>query len=165
MWRIRSRSRVEWRKVSSTYYLPTLIRDGQLTNDRSPSMYSAVHCHMTNTRISDVEIMEKRYPIILRDFSIRKGSGGRGQYNGGDGVTRVIECREPLTFSMISERRVSRPYGLHGGEDGAPGENLILRKSGDQERLVSLGPRGIVKLQGGERFMIKTPGGGGWGSR
>ncbi|KAI1087143.1 Hydantoinase B/oxoprolinase-domain-containing protein [Rostrohypoxylon terebratum] len=126
---------------------------------------SAVHCHMTNTRISDVEIMEKRYPIILRDFSIRKGSGGRGQYNGGDGVTRVIECREPLTFSMISERRVSRPYGLHGGEDGAPGENLILRKSGDKERLVSLGPRGIVKLQSGERFIIKTPGGGGWGSR
>ncbi|KAI0888127.1 Hydantoinase B/oxoprolinase-domain-containing protein [Annulohypoxylon maeteangense] len=125
---------------------------------------SAVHCHMTNTRISDVEIMEKRYPIIVREFSIRPGSGGRGKYSGGDGVTRVIECREPLTFSMISERRVSRPYGLHGGEDGAPGENLILRKSGGKERLVSLGPRGIVKLQSGERFIIRTPGGGGWGT-
>ncbi|KAI1769296.1 Hydantoinase B/oxoprolinase-domain-containing protein [Hypoxylon sp. FL1150] len=124
---------------------------------------SAVHCHMTNTRISDVEVMEKRYPIILRDFSLRHGSGGRGQYKGGDGVVRVIECREPLTFSMISERRVTRPYGLHGGEDGAPGENLIGRKTGDKERLVSLGPRGIVKLQAGERFIIKTPGGGGWG--
>ncbi|KAI1099432.1 Hydantoinase B/oxoprolinase-domain-containing protein [Jackrogersella minutella] len=125
---------------------------------------SAIHCHMTNTRISDVEIMEKRYPIILRDFSLRHGSGGRGQYKGGDGVVRVIECREPLTFSMISERRVTRPYGLHGGEDGSPGENLILRKTGEKERLVSLGPRGIVKLKAGERLIIKTPGGGGWGS-
>ncbi|KAI1208236.1 Hydantoinase B/oxoprolinase-domain-containing protein [Annulohypoxylon truncatum] len=125
---------------------------------------SAVHCHMTNTRISDAEIMEKRYPVIVREFSLRQGSGGRGQYSGGDGVVRVIECREPLTFSMISERRVSRPYGLHGGEDGAPGENLILRKSSEKKRLVSLGPRGIVKLQSGERFIIKTPGGGGWGS-
>ncbi|KAI1387841.1 Hydantoinase B/oxoprolinase-domain-containing protein [Hypoxylon trugodes] len=125
---------------------------------------SAVHCHMTNTRISDVEIMEKRYPIILKEFSLRQGSGGRGQYNGGNGVVRVIECREPLTFSMISERRVSRPYGLHGGEDGAPGENLIIRKTGEKERLVSLGPRGLVKLQAGERFIIKSPGGGGWGT-
>ncbi|KAI0836406.1 Hydantoinase B/oxoprolinase-domain-containing protein [Hypoxylon sp. FL0890] len=125
---------------------------------------SAVHCHMTNTRISDVEIMEKRYPIILREFSLRHGSGGRGQYRGGDGVVRVIECREPLTFSMISERRVTRPYGLHGGQDGAPGENLILKKTGGKERLASLGPRGILKLQAGERFIIKTPGGGGWGS-
>ncbi|KAI0139008.1 Hydantoinase B/oxoprolinase-domain-containing protein [Hypoxylon sp. NC0597] len=125
---------------------------------------SAVHCHMTNTRISDVEIMEKRYPIILREFSLRHGSGGRGEYKGGNGVVRVIECREPLTFSMISERRVTRPYGLHGGEDGAPGENLILRKSGDKERIVSLGPRGILRLKAGERFIIKTPGGGGWGS-
>ncbi|KAI5866531.1 Hydantoinase B/oxoprolinase-domain-containing protein [Durotheca rogersii] len=121
---------------------------------------SAVHCHMTNTRISDAEVMEKRYPIILRRFSLRHGSGGRGQYKGGDGVVREIECREPLTFSMISERRVSRPYGLHGGEDGAPGENLIVRKTEGRERVVSLGPRGLVKLQAGERFIVKTPGGG-----
>ncbi|KAH9887497.1 Hydantoinase B/oxoprolinase-domain-containing protein [Xylariomycetidae sp. FL2044] len=126
---------------------------------------SAVHCHMTNTRISDVEIMEKRYPIILREFSLRRESGGRGEFTGGEGVVRVIECREPLTFSMISERRVTRPYGLHGGEDGAPGENLIVRLNDDgKERVVSLGPRGLVKLRSGERFVIKTPGGGGWGS-
>ncbi|KAI0173536.1 Hydantoinase B/oxoprolinase-domain-containing protein [Hypoxylon sp. FL1284] len=126
---------------------------------------SAVHVHMTNTRISDVEIMEKRYPIILRDFSLRHGSGGRGQYKGGDGVIREIEAREPLTFSMISERRVSRPPGIHGGEDGAPGQNLIVRKTDDgKERLVSLGPRGIVRLKRDERFIIKTPGGGGWGT-
>ncbi|KAK7755023.1 hypothetical protein SLS62_002837 [Diatrype stigma] len=126
---------------------------------------SAVHCHMTNTRISDVEIMEKRYPIVLRDFSLRRGSGGRGAYRGGDGVVRVIECREPLTFSMISERRVSQPYGMHGGHDGASGENLIVRRAeGGKRRVVSLGPRGLVRLESGEQFIIRTPGGGGWGA-
>lgn len=121
---------------------------------------------MTNTRISDVEILEKRYPIILREFSIRNDSGGQGQYNGGEGVQRIIECREPLTFSMISERRVTRPYGLNGGGDGAPGENLISRKiSTDKRRTVSLGPRGLVKLKPGDQFIIKTPGGGGWGKK
>ncbi|KAI0010226.1 Hydantoinase B/oxoprolinase-domain-containing protein [Xylariaceae sp. FL0662B] len=124
---------------------------------------SAVHCHMTNTRISDVEILEKRYPIILREFSLRHRSGGKGKYKGGDGVVRVIECREPLTFSMISERRVSRPYGLHGGEDGASGENLIMKWAEGKSRIVSLGPRGLIKLQAREQFIIKTPGGGGWG--
>lgn len=120
---------------------------------------------MTNTRISDVEILEKRYPIILRDFSVRHGSGGRGEYKGGDGVTRIIECRDPLTFSMISERRVTQPYGLKGGDNGSPGENLISKKlSGDKRRIVSLGPRGLVKLQPGDQFIIKTPGGGGWGA-
>ena len=119
---------------------------------------------MTNTRISDVEIMEKRYPIILREFSLRHGSGGRGEFHGGDGVVRIIECREPLTFSLISERRVSQPYGMKGGEDGAPGENFIVKHTADgATRTVSLGPRGIVKLQCGERFIVKTPGGGGWG--
>ncbi len=118
---------------------------------------------MTNTRISDVEILEKRYPIILREFSIRNDSAGSGYKRGGEGVTRIIECVEPLTFSMISERRVSRPYGMKGGEEGAPGENLIKRQT-ENGRLVSLGPRGLVKLDKGDQFIIKTPGGGGWGS-
>jgi 5-oxoprolinase (ATP-hydrolysing) len=121
---------------------------------------------MTNTRISDVEILEKRYPIILREFSVRSDSGGHGQYKGGEGVKRVIECREPLTFSMISERRVTRPYGLKGGDDGGLGENLISRKiSAGKRRIVSLGPRGLVKLKPGDQFIIKTPGGGGWGKK
>ncbi|KAI0020597.1 Hydantoinase B/oxoprolinase-domain-containing protein [Xylariomycetidae sp. FL0641] len=125
---------------------------------------SAVHCHMTNTRISDVEILEKRYPIILRDFSLRQGSGGGGEFHGGEGVVRTIECREPLTFSIISERRVSRPYGLFGGEDGAPGENLIGKSDGKGgKRIISLGPRGLVRLDAGDQFIVKTPGGGGWG--
>ncbi|KAK8209034.1 hypothetical protein M8818_003998 [Zalaria obscura] len=124
---------------------------------------SAVHCHMTNTRISDVEILEKRYPIIIRSFAIRKGSGGRGIHKGGDGAERVIECREPLTFSMISERRVTKPYGLKGGEDGAPGENLVKKIAGGKSRTVSMGPRGLVRLGEGEQLIIRTPGGGGWG--
>ncbi|CAH0054766.1 unnamed protein product [Clonostachys solani] len=123
----------------------------------------AVHCHMTNTRISDVEILEKRYPIILREFSVRDNSGGQGQYKGGEGVKRIIESREPLTFSMISERRATQPYGLNGGENGSSGENLIMRKLNDgKHRVVSLGPRGLVKLKAGDQFIIKTPGGGGW---
>ncbi|RDW56917.1 putative 5-oxoprolinase protein [Coleophoma crateriformis] len=126
---------------------------------------SAVHSHMTNTRISDVEILEKRYPILLREFSLRENSGGRGLRRGGEGVMRVIECVEPLTFSMISERRVTRPYGMNGGEEAAPGENLIRRKAdGSSGRIVSLGPRGLVRLNRGDQFIIKTPGGGGWGS-
>lgn len=117
---------------------------------------------MTNTRISDVEILEKRYPIILREFSIRNDSSGKGQRPGGEGIKRVIECVEPLTFSMISERRVSRPYGMNGGEEAAPGENLIKR-NGENGKVISLGPRGLVKLNKGDQFIIKTPGGGGWG--
>jgi 5-oxoprolinase (ATP-hydrolysing) len=125
---------------------------------------SAVHCHMTNTRISDVEILEKRYPVLVRDFSIRHGSGGTGSRRGGNGVVRVLECREPLTFSMISERRVSQPYGLKGGEPGESGQNLIRKRTTDGKlRIVNLGPRGIVRLEAGEQFIIKTPGGGGWG--
>lgn len=121
---------------------------------------------MTNTRISDVEILEKRYPIILREFSVRSDSGGQGQHKGGEGVKRVFECRDALTFSMISERRVTRPYGLKGGSDGAPGENLISRRiTADKRRIVSLGPRGLAKLKPGDQFIIKTPGGGGWGEK
>ncbi|KAL2115628.1 hypothetical protein VTJ04DRAFT_9883 [Mycothermus thermophilus] len=87
-----------------------------------------VHVHMTNTRITDAEIFERRYPVILREFSIRRGSGGKGQHRGGDGVVRDIEFRIPLQVSILSERRVYRPYGMHGGEPGQCGLNLWVRK-------------------------------------
>lgn len=127
---------------------------------------SAVHSHMTNTRISDLEILEKRYPIIVREFSLRHGSGGDGLHRGGMGIKRVIEAREPMTFSMISERRVIPPYGLDGGKDGELGQNLIRRASqrGQKGRVLSLGPRGVFKLQKGDQFIIHSPGGGGWGA-
>ena len=89
---------------------------------------SGVHTHMTNTRITDGEIFERRYPVILREFSLRPGSGGNGKYPGGDGVVRDVEFRIPCQVSILSERRVYRPYGLHGGEDAECGLNLWIRK-------------------------------------
>ncbi|EXJ94139.1 5-oxoprolinase (ATP-hydrolysing) [Capronia coronata CBS 617.96] len=126
---------------------------------------SGVHVHMTNTRITDPEVYEIRYPIILRQFSIRQGSGGRGMYNGGNGVIREIEFRIPLSASMLSERRVYRPYGMAGGEPGAAGLNLYVKKEMDgTERIINIGGKMELSTLPGERILIHTPGGGGWGS-
>ncbi|KAL6907019.1 Hydantoinase B/oxoprolinase domain-containing protein [Trichoderma evansii] len=145
---------------------------------------SGVHVHMTNTRITDSEIFERRYPVLLREFSIRKGSGGDGQHRGGDGVIRDIEFRIPLQVSILSERRVYHPYGLNGGEDGDCGLNLWVRRiektSWEQslkrldgkedaekieyeERHINLGAKNSAAMKAGERIIICTPGGGGWG--
>lgn len=126
---------------------------------------SGVHVHMTNTRTTDVEILEKRYPILLREFSIRQGSGGKGKFNGGCGVVRDWECRHPLTFGLITERRVHKPFGMHGGENGESGANYWVQKlENGTERWVNIGPRGQVNMKTGDRCVIHTPGGGGWGS-
>ncbi|PWY83243.1 hypothetical protein BO94DRAFT_519956 [Aspergillus sclerotioniger CBS 115572] len=126
---------------------------------------SGVHVHMTNTRITDAEVYELRYPVILRQFSIRKGSGGKGLYRGGDGVIRELEFRIPLSASMLSERRVYRPYGLAGGEAGQAGLNLYVKKELDgTERVINIGGKMELKVQPGERIIIHTPGGGGWGA-
>lgn len=134
---------------------------------------------MTNTRITDAEIFERRYPVILREFSLRKGSGGRGQHVGGDGVVRDIEFRREVQVSILSERRVRAPYGLEGGEDAMCGVNVWVRRvpaaagSGpdgekgegqEQEyRHISLGGKNTAAMRAGERIIISTPGGGGWG--
>ncbi|CEN61262.1 Putative 5-oxoprolinase [Aspergillus calidoustus] len=126
---------------------------------------SGVHVHMTNTRITDPEVYELRYPVILRQFSIREGSGGRGKFRGGDGVIRELEFRIPLSVSMLSERRVTRPYGLVGGEPGQAGLNLYVRKEADgHERVINIGGKMELNVQPGERILIHTPGGGGWGT-
>ncbi|GAA5884844.1 hypothetical protein JCM6882_007118 [Rhodosporidiobolus microsporus] len=146
-----------------------------------------VHTHMTNTRITDPEVLERRYPTILHQFSLRKGSGGKGQHNGGDGVIREIEFLEPIQCSILSERRVYQPYGLEGGEDGACGRNLWVKQArkadgdlppsgqnskdkenGDESsspapRIVNLGGKATVRMGRGDRIVIETPGGGGWG--
>ena len=122
---------------------------------------SGVHTHMTNTRITDPEIFERRYPIILRKFQLRHGSGGNGQFKGGDGVVREIEFRKPQTVSILSERRVIPPKGIFGGQDGKCGENLVKFKSSG--RIVSLGGKNTINLDVGDRIVIKTPGGGGFG--
>lgn len=124
---------------------------------------SGVHTNMTNTRITDVEVFEKRYPVIVREFSLRAGSGGNGLHKGGDGVIRDVEFREDVTASILSERRVVAPHGMKGGEDGKRGVNLWIRKIGDDERVCSIGGRGSVNVKTGERIIIMTPGGGGWG--
>lgn len=130
---------------------------------------SGVHTHMTNTRITDPESLEKRYPVVLREFAIRAGTGGKGHNDGGDGVVRDIECRVPLTFSVITERRSFAPYGMNGGDDGERGANYRVRKvqneKGDFEwRWVNMGSKNMVRMEEGDRCVIHTPGGGAWGS-
>ncbi|SDA05939.1 BZ3501_MvSof-1269-A2-R1_Chr5-2g07892 [Microbotryum saponariae] len=132
---------------------------------------SGVHTHMTNTRITDPEILERRYPTILHRFEIRKGSGGEGAYTGGCGVIREIEFLEPIQCSILSERRVYAPYGLAGGASGSRGRNLWIKQarpeqdgdSGLKPRTINLGGKATVKMGRGDRIIIETPGGGGWG--
>lgn len=121
---------------------------------------SGVHTHMTNTRITDPEILERRYPVVLHQFRLRPGTGGAGRYRGGDGVVRELEFLRPLTASILSERRVLRPFGLLGGGAAEAGVNLLVKRNG---RLVSLGGKATVRVQGGDRIRILTPGGGGYG--
>lgn len=121
---------------------------------------SGIHTHCTNTRITDPEILERRYPVLLREFSLRKGSGGNGKHRGGDGVIRELEPLRPLVMSILSERRTLQPYGLVGGEPGACGRNLLIKENGI---VVNIGGRCTSNLQTGERLRIETPGGGGYG--
>ncbi|KAI9306007.1 Hydantoinase B/oxoprolinase-domain-containing protein [Cunninghamella echinulata] len=126
---------------------------------------SGVHTHMTNTRITDPEIFEKRYPVILHEFSIRKGSGGNGLHKGGDGVIRDIEFLESdVQVSILSERRVFQPFGLNGGEDGKTGLNLWIRKDDDgKQHVLNLGGKNSASFKKGDHIMILTPGAGGYG--
>ncbi|KAM3565266.1 hypothetical protein ARSEF4850_001448 [Beauveria asiatica] len=127
---------------------------------------SGVHTHMTNTRITDPEVFEKRYPCILRRFELRTGSGGTGKFRGGDGTVREIEFRVPVQCSILSERRSRQPYGMQGGEGGQTGLNsvLVTDKMSGGKRLVNLGAKATTRLEPGERVIIQSPGGGGWGS-
>ncbi len=123
---------------------------------------SGVHVHMTNTRLTDPEILERRYPVWLRRFHLNRGTGGQGRYVGGDGVLREIEFLKPLTLSVLTDRRVHAPYGLAGGQPGARGQNL-LRRSTDGV-VLNLGGKCAVPVEAGDVFILKTPGGGGWGT-
>jgi len=121
---------------------------------------SGVHTHMTNTRITDPEILERRYPVMLREFSIRKDSGGSGKFKGGNGLIREVEFLEPLNTAILSERRVHQPYGLNGGGPGKSGLNLFIRKDGSK---LHLGGKNEIIAEAGDRIRIETPGGGGYG--
>ncbi|CDF34748.1 5-oxo-L-prolinase [Chondrus crispus] len=121
---------------------------------------SGVQCHMTNTRITDPEILERRYPAVLREFSIRKGSGGDGKYQGGDGLIRAIEFTKPMTVSVLTERRNYAPWGMAGGRDGAMGINELIHPDGARK---VLGGKNSVHVDSGDIVQISTPGGGGYG--
>ena len=121
---------------------------------------SGVHTHMTNTRITDPEILERRYPVMLREFSVRKNSGGSGKFIGGDGLVREVEFLEELNAAILSERRVHQPYGQNGGEPGKSGLNLFFRKDGT---ILFLGGKNEIHAETGDRIRIETPGGGGYG--
>ena len=122
----------------------------------------AVHTNMTNTRLTDPEVLESRYPIRLVRFAIRRGSGGRGKHRGGCGVLRELEFLAPLKVSILSQRRTTAPYGLCGGESGRSGRNLLRRAGSDG--VDELPPIAHVTVLPGDRLTIETPGGGGYGS-
>ena len=116
---------------------------------------SAVHTHMTNTRITDAEVLEERFPLRVIRFEVRAASGGAGAHRGGDGIVRELECTAPVEVSILSQRRVLAPFGMDGGESGAPGENRIAG--------TVVGSNASAHLAAGDRIVISTPGGGGYG--
>jgi len=121
-----------------------------------------VHTHMTNTRITDVEVVENRYPVLVRQFALRHGSGGAGVFCGGDGLIREFEFLQPLQVAILSERRVFAPYGVQGGAGGQRGSNVLITLAGEH---ISLGGKNMLTVKVGERVRIATPGGGGFGKQ
>jgi 5-oxoprolinase (ATP-hydrolysing) len=122
---------------------------------------SAIHSHMTNTAITDAEVLERRYPVRLREFSIRQDSGGRGLHCGGEGIVREFEFLQPLTVSLLSQHRTTRPFGMKGGGDGAAGNQTLIRSDGTSAELPS---STTFDVSPGERVRIQTPGGGASGA-
>lgn len=120
----------------------------------------AVHTHMTNTRITDPEIMEFRYPVRLDKFEIRKGSGGNGQFKGGDGIIRQLTFLKPIELSVLTQHRKVAPFGINGGKNGQKGQQYIILKNGMR---IQLNGTDGASLTEGDKFVIKTPGGGGYG--
>ena len=115
---------------------------------------------MTNSRITDPEVLEWRFPVLLEEFSIRKNSGGKGEYTGGCGAIRKIRFLEPMEAAILSGHRKVAPMGLKGGEDGKTGHNYIVKKDGV---VIELGGKAECAVDAGDVFVIETPGGGGFG--
>lgn len=121
---------------------------------------SGIHTGMTNTRNTPIESIESHYPLEIRRYTLRRGSGGGGRYRGGDGIERELEFLEDATLSLMGERRRHAPWGLQGGDPGACGEDWLIR-NGEAERLPG---KVTVEVRAGDRLLVRTPGGGGWGS-
>ncbi len=122
---------------------------------------SAVHTHMTNSRLTDPEVLEWRFPVLVEGFRIRPNSGGEGQWRGGDGVVRRVRFLEPMTAAILSNRRRMAPFGLKGGEPALTGRTWVQRKD---HRVEELGPTDKAQMEEGDVFVIETPGGGGYGA-
>ena len=121
---------------------------------------SGIHCHMTNSWNTPAEALEYAYPFRITRYSLRPGSGGRGKFRGGDGIVREIEVLTESQVTLLADRRQRGPYGLHGGEAGAPGRAAVLRRDGSTQTLPG---KASTRLYAGERIRIESPGGGGWG--
>jgi len=120
----------------------------------------AVHTHMTNTRLTDPEVLEWRFPVMLESFGIREGSGGRGKWRGGNGIVRRVRFLEAMTAAILSGHRRITPYGMAGGGPGKLGRNWVERTDGS---ILQLGGADKAELGPGDVFVIETPGGGGYG--
>lgn len=140
-------------------YYETVCGGSGATNEGDGA--SAVHVHMTNTRITDPEIIEHRYPIRLEHFAIRRGSGGIGLHRGGDGVSRAMRFLQPMSLSVLTQHRVESPYGMHGGGAGSRGRQLVTRASG---QVISLRSVDGCEVGVGDLLLLETPGGGAWGA-
>jgi N-methylhydantoinase B len=121
---------------------------------------SAIHTHMTNSWNTPVEVFEQVYPVRMRRYAVRRGSGGPGRHNGGDGIIREIELLTDTQVGLLCDRRLRGPYGLSGGADGAPGKNSIIDPNG---KTTALPGKTSLQAKAGSILKIETPGGGGWG--
>ncbi|MCH2206285.1 MAG: hydantoinase B/oxoprolinase family protein [Lentisphaerales bacterium] len=124
---------------------------------------SAVHCHMTNTRLTDIEVIEKKYPVRIVDFAIREGSGGLGEFSGGNGMVRTYQFLKSVELSVITQRRTNEPYGMQGGLSASAGRNLF--KKNDENEWRDIDPVSHLSCSTGDCLRILTPGGGGFGDR
>jgi 5-oxoprolinase (ATP-hydrolysing) len=121
---------------------------------------SVVQTHMTNSRLTDPEVLEFRFPVRLESYSIRQGSGGAGRWHGGDGGVRRVRFLEPMTAGILSNGRIHPAFGMAGGQSGLPGINRVVRTDGEVQELAHIGQ---VEMLAGDVFEIHTPGGGGFG--
>lgn len=148
---------VTWGNADYQYY-ETLCGGAGATAQQAGR--SAIHTHMTNSRLTDPEILESRFPVRLDEFAIRKNSGGKGQYRGGDGVIRKTRFLQKMTVNILSDHRITPPYGMNGGEQGACGENSIEKANGEHQ---PLGSKAQINVDYDDVLVIKTPSGGGFG--
>ncbi len=123
---------------------------------------SGIHTHMTNTLNTPIEALEAYYPMRITEYRMRRGSGGAGKFDGGDGLVRELECLVESNVSLLTERRMIAPWGLAGGGDGASGANYLITKSGKRRKLAS---KTNLRLSPGDRLRLETPGGGSFGKK